>query len=135
MVDSVVDKSFHANSPMRQKVSVAPGRVETGKVAAPVRNRAESYSFTKGQVQSGTGMYVVLLRDTADGEVRVQVPAERAASTYRKSQSIAGPVQGSQGGEAKPRQTSPAVSGTDRSEANTQETPPSTAPGIARGDE
>ncbi len=132
MVGSVGDMSSHASSPTRQGGGVAPSRVETASAAAPVRNPAESFSFSKGQMDSETGMYVILLRDSASGEVRVQIPAQRAASTYRKSQTITGPAEG---GQDRPRHTSPAVSGTNRTEVDTPTTAgTATAPDVARGD-
>ncbi|MEE9544740.1 MAG: hypothetical protein V3V55_03980 [Rhodospirillales bacterium] len=104
---------------MRQRGGVARARVETAKAAVPARRFAESFSFSKGQIDPETGVYVILLRDSATGEVRVQIPAKRAASNYRKSQSIGGPEQGGHGGEDKPRPVSPEAPETDRSEENT----------------
>ncbi len=112
---------------MRRGSGVAQARVEMAKAAVPARRFAESFSFSKGQIDPETGVYVILLRDKATGEVRAQIPAERAAGNYRKSQSVGGPEQGGQGGEDKPRRVSPAgpetvspaVPGTDRTKANT----------------
>lgn len=132
MVGSVGDMSSHTSSPVRQWGGVASSQVETA--GAAVRDFAQSFSFFKGQMDSETGMYVILLRDTANGEVRVQIPAQRAASSYRKSQSMGGPPE--QGGQDSPRHASPVVSGTDRTEAGTAKTAGSaTAPGVSRGGE
>ncbi len=107
---------------MRRGSGVARARVEATKAAVPARGPAESFSFSKGQIDPETGVYVVLLRDRVTGEVQTQIPAKRAASNYRKSQSTGGPEQGGHGGhggEDKPRPVSPEAPETDRSEENT----------------
>lgn len=119
MVISVVNNSPQVNPPTRQRAEAAPAVVETTVAAAsPARSFDESFSLTKGQVQADTGLYVVLMRDSVSGEVRVQIPNEKAASTYRKTQSITSSdqvSQATQGSDLESRQSSAVVAESNES--------------------